>query len=97
MLHGFNMTAGHAVYAVAWGPESDQVVFSSGSNLFIKPIQVLPSSLPRIRLSHLCGVIVMAYGWALTACLQQSPAMLHMALVSRLVHKTIGFITRLLI
>ncbi|XP_024390089.1 uncharacterized protein [Physcomitrium patens] len=30
---------GHAVYAVAWGPESDQVVFSSGSNLFIKPIQ----------------------------------------------------------
>ncbi|KAG0618321.1 hypothetical protein M758_4G054400 [Ceratodon purpureus] len=28
-----------AVYAVAWGPDSDQLLFSSGRNLFIKPIQ----------------------------------------------------------
>jgi hypothetical protein len=39
------MTAEHAVYAVAWGPDSDQVLFSSGRNLFIKPIQVLSPSL----------------------------------------------------
>lgn len=33
----------HAVYAIAWGPDSDQVVYSCGRNLFIKPIQVIPS------------------------------------------------------
>mmetsp|Transcript_43977 Transcript_43977/g.71548 ORF Transcript_43977/g.71548 Transcript_43977/m.71548 type:complete len:763 (+) Transcript_43977:114-2402(+) len=31
-----------AVYSVAWGPDSDQVLFSSGNQLIIKPIQ--PSS-----------------------------------------------------
>lgn len=45
IMDEFSMAAEHAVYAVDWGPDSDQVVFSSGRNLIIKPIQVLSTSL----------------------------------------------------
>jgi hypothetical protein len=31
--------SGSAVYSVAWGPDSDQVLFTSGKQLVIKPLQ----------------------------------------------------------
>lgn len=35
--------AEQAIYALAWSPDSDQIVSSCGPNLSIKPIQVLIS------------------------------------------------------
>jgi hypothetical protein len=37
------MCAEQAIYALAWSPDSDQIVSSCGPNLSIKPIQVLIS------------------------------------------------------
>uniref|UniRef100_A0A7S0RGA6 Intraflagellar transport protein 80 homolog n=1 Tax=Pyramimonas obovata TaxID=1411642 RepID=A0A7S0RGA6_9CHLO len=42
MLRSTIADAPLSVYSVAWGPDSDQVLYSSGQHLFIKPLQ--PSS-----------------------------------------------------
>lgn len=33
------LTAGNTVYGVAWGPDSDQVLFTNGRQLVIKSLQ----------------------------------------------------------
>mmetsp|Transcript_39397 Transcript_39397/g.47784 ORF Transcript_39397/g.47784 Transcript_39397/m.47784 type:complete len:763 (-) Transcript_39397:804-3092(-) len=42
MLRSTLAQTDHSVYSVAWGPDSDQVLYSSGKELLIKPLQ--PSS-----------------------------------------------------
>ncbi|CAE7867452.1 IFT80 [Symbiodinium sp. KB8] len=36
----FTWPAAHPVYAVAWSPSNDQVLYSSGNTLYIKSLQV---------------------------------------------------------
>lgn len=39
------MFAGHPVYTVAWGPDNDMLLFSSGRELMVKSVQVDRSQL----------------------------------------------------
>lgn len=74
ILNELNTTAESTVFAVAWGPDSDQLVFTSGRNLVIKPMQVLIMSRPNVFLFRNVEMLV----WLL---LLKRPVLLYLPLL----------------
>ncbi|KAI9202562.1 WD40-repeat-containing domain protein [Polychytrium aggregatum] len=55
MLRSVLVQIGYPVYSIAWSPDNDQILFTNGRNLIIKPIQ--PSNKPNQWKAH-DGVIL---------------------------------------
>ncbi|KAI9350037.1 WD40-repeat-containing domain protein [Zopfochytrium polystomum] len=61
MLRSGLVSSGYPVYATAWSPDNDHVLYTNGRNLVIKPLQ--PASKPTLWKAH--DGVILAVDWNL--------------------------------